>query len=138
MDKIKKWIVPILIIILVTMFFPLDSGMNRLGRGFVLFDNEPCFISYQNMRDSVRIDIPPRILSYKNSLNCLLIKQCPERIDNALFPHYHYPYGRDTVYYWFIDKRKKKVTGPLRYDEMQSFLKGCHKERMLIGLHNKD
>lgn len=132
MDKIKGKNVLVVLVVLVVLLILLSipRGEVRLGRGFSFYE-EPSFISYSRKHDSLHVDNPPQVLSYKNTLNYLLVMQHPEKYDNVMFSRYEYPYGRDRIYYWFIDKRSKEVVGPMPYPEMYLYLKGKNKERLL-------
>ena len=109
-----------LLILLCLFFYPSEE--HSLGKSFTYFEN-PSFISYWNRKDTLQFEIPPVVQSYTNTKNYILAQQHPNKNDDYLFPHYDYPYGRDSTYYWFIDKQTKELTGPLLYSEMELFLK---------------
>jgi hypothetical protein len=46
----------------------------------------------------------------------------------------YYPYGRDTLYYFLIDKKEKTIMGPLLYSDMEAFLQEKNLERLLDSL----
>lgn len=103
-----------------------------LGNGFTFFGDGPVFISYRKKGDTLSFDIPPDVLAYKNTRRNLLVMHYPAPYDHPMFTSYVYPHGRDTTYYFFIDKKSKEVTGPLLYSEMVDFLKGKNLEEMMI------
>ena len=129
MDKIKDKGI-LIILVCIVLFIYAHIGEVNLGRGFIFYES-PSFISYYRKQDSLRFDIPPQVVSYKNTLNYLLVMQRPEKYDNVMFSQYVYPYGRERLYYWFIDKRSKEVVGPMLYPEMQLYLKGKNQENLL-------
>ena len=130
---IKNILLTFIAIVFVLSFF----DERRLGKGFVFHDSIS-IIEYNRRKDSLSVYIPREIKSYRNTKKYILAKQKPLMLDGAgLEPHFDYPYGRDSVYYWFIDKDTKKVIGPLLYSDMMSFLMDAHQEQMLIQLNDK-
>ncbi len=98
-----------------------DTEEHPLGRGFNYSEYTES-IYYWRYGDSLHFSIPPRVLSYDNRWSSIIIKQQPELFDDPMFSHYDYPYGRDSVYYWYINKKSKEITGPVLYSEMECFL----------------
>ena len=45
------------------------------------------------------------------------MKQKPNKYDNIMDDTANYKYGRDTLYYWIIIKKKKLCLGPLLENE---------------------
>jgi hypothetical protein len=64
-------------------------------------------------------EIPPDVISYDYNKNFIIAKQKPNEFDCAYETEYHYPLGRDTVYYWLIVKQKQKVFDPLDFVSFQ-------------------
>ena len=106
-----------------------------LGKGFTYFGS-PSHISYWNMDDSTIVFIPPNVLSYITIGNYIIVKQQPDQYDSALDPKFYvYPLGRDTVYYWFIDKHTKETSGPMLYSDLKLLLREKHQEILLQSLN---
>lgn len=122
MDKVKSLILLLLLLSIIVTCCPTCNGGQNLGRGFTYWD-PPKSISYWK-RNSFNFEIPPVIVSYVNTRNILLMKQHPQEYDNVMFSSPNYSYGRDTLYYWFVDKRTKDVLGPYSYSEMVEVLEG--------------
>lgn len=123
---VKKVIVITLLLILSFFLFILLSlflytGETDLGAGFTIDEESPKMIYY--WKDTTIVFIPPEVLSYYNTTERILAKQRPRRVDERVYPKFfEYPYGRDTVYYWYVDKNTKDQIGPLLYSEMEAFL----------------
>ena len=134
MDKIriKNALLLVLSVLLLLPF--LDTGEVRLGGGFYYYDDGPCFIGYWKRGDSIQFTIPPEVLSYYNNRRILIIKQRPQQYDNRMHSCYDYPNGRDSVYYWYIDKGNMEINGPMLYSDMDSFLQNIHLEHKLKKL----
>lgn len=129
-DRAKLFFIALLC--LVVLFIWGSSEEHHLGRGFSYFES-PSSVFYWKKGDTLQFNIPPDVLSYHNTWNTLLVKQHPRPYPHFEDTPFDYPMGRDTVYYFFIDKHTKEVTGPLPYSEMESFLQ----ERDLSqSLHN--
>ena len=101
-------------------------------------------IDYWRKGDTAIVFIPPEVYSYTNTRDYsytntrdyILAKQKPEQFDQTVYPnHYEYPYGRDTIYYWFVDKKGKKLVGPFLYSEMESYLKRNNLDKMFDELY---
>ena len=131
MDKVKYVI--LLACIILILFYLTCPSERHLGRGFVYFE-DPSSIQYWRRNDSRTIDIGPDIISYNNTWNYLLVKQKPDKYKNIFDLETHYPYGRDSVYYWFIDKRSKVLNGPMLYSSMSTFLSEKNLEHLLNEL----
>ncbi len=115
--------------VLISALADYNPKPEDLGDGFMYFEEQQ-FISFYNEEDSLSTDIPPYILSYWNNSGVILIKQHPKKYDDVMYTHYDYPSGRDTTYYWFIEKRNKIITGPILYSDMEQHLR----ERGMEGL----
>ena len=131
MDKVKYVI--LLACIILILFYLTCPSERHLGRGFVYFE-DPSSIQYWRRNDSRTIDIGPDIISYNNTWNYLLVKQKPDKYKNIFDLETHYPYGRDSVYYWFIDKRTKEIVGPITYNEMETYLNDIDLSSLIVKL----
>ena len=135
MDKVKRKKMALLAIICLFILFSWGGcEEHRLGRGFTFFES-PGMVCYWERGDTLNFNIPSKVLSYKNSYNYLLVKQHPGRYPHREDTPYIYPYGRDTVYYFFIDKKTKRVTGPMLYSEMEAYLQNIGIADMLHKLN---
>lgn len=134
MDKIRLKNVLFLVLFVIVLLPFLDTGKVRLGGGFYYYDDGAYFIDYWKRGDSLQFTIPPEVLSYYNNRRILIIKQQPRECDYRMHSRYDYPYGRDSVYYWYIDKRNKEINGPMLYSDMDSFLQNIHLEHKLKKL----
>lgn len=125
---IKRTILCFFIALVVLLFYSVlfpPSGEKVLGDGYFYIECEghTRHIYYWKEDDSTTVFIPPEVLSYVNTSRFILAKQKPNQFDEAIYEKfYNYPSGRDTTYYWFIDKQAKSLAGPLLYSEMESFL----------------
>ena len=123
-------------IVLILFFLFSDTGEKDLGDGFTFFEERPSMIYYWRKGDTAIVFIPPEVYSYTNTCDYILAKQKPEQFDQIVYAkHYEYPYGRDTIYYWFVDKKGKKLVGPFLYSEMESYLKRNNLDKMLDVLY---
>lgn len=110
-----------------------DTGEVNLGKGFKYFEDTRG-IYYWRIGDSTSVEIPPIVMSYSNSRRFLLVKQRPTKYDNVIYQQISYPSGRDSTYYWLIDKQTKEVTGPLLFSEMQIILTDTFPSQALSDL----
>lgn len=133
--KIAIWaFVAIIALLSYSLLFPPSEEKN-LGDGFRFFGGHDSHIYYWASADSTTIFIPPDVLSYVNTKHFILARQKPHQFDDATDPKfYEYPSGRDTTYYWFVDKQEKSLTGPLLLSEMASFLQEKDLSQMLQKL----
>lgn len=126
MDKMKTFLkclkyFILFLALLFTISLLFNSEAHHLGKGFI-YSEVPSYINYQRRGDTLRFDIAPDVIAYWNNPKNILIKQHPQKYGSIMFQEPQYPYGRDTVYYWFIDKRTKEVFGPALYTEMEVYL----------------
>ncbi|MBQ7539801.1 MAG: hypothetical protein IJT13_01605 [Bacteroidaceae bacterium] len=86
--------------------------------------------------DSTCVFIPPAVLSsdYFITNDYILAKQHPNQFDGDYPRFYQYPMGRDTTYYWLVNKKTKEQAGPLLYSEMELLLQEKGLERMLQNI----
>jgi hypothetical protein len=125
LKNITLWFfVALVVLLLYSVLFP-PSGERVLGDGYFYIECEghTRHIYYWKEGDSTTVFIPPEVLSYVNTSKFILAKQKPNQFDEAIYEtFYNYPSGRDTTYYWFVNKHEKYLIGPLLYSEMESFL----------------
>lgn len=71
------------------------------------------------------IDIPPVVDGYKFNKRYIVAKQTPGPFDNVIYDkmEYNYYLGRDTIYYWIIDKQTGDFWGPIDYNKYVSLLR---------------
>ena len=108
----------IILIICIGVFFSLSSTDEaKLGSNYV-YDPEHRHIVGE-------IDIPPVVGDYKYNERFIVAKQFPTSVDNIIYDkmEYNYYLGRDTIYYWIIDKQTGKVWGPIDYNKYDSLAK---------------
>ena len=108
--------------ILVTLFpilFPLalyDSGSEDLGGGYTYYDCR--FISGNDKRPWMRI--PQFVEDYEYNSRFIVASQRPTVRGNLSEEiEYIYPLGRDTTYYWIIDKDNDRIYGPVLYSRFR-------------------
>ena len=133
---ILYFFVAIIFLLLYSVLVP-PSGEKVLGDGYFYLECEghTRHIYYWEEGDSTIVFIPPEVLSYVNTSMYILAKQKPKQFDEAIYEKfYNYPSGRDTTYYWFVDKQKKDLMGPLLLSEMESFLREKNLMEMLRKL----
>ena len=137
LKSIILWLfVAIVFLLLYSVLFP-PSGEKVLGEGYFYIECEghTRHIYYWEECDSTIVFIPPEVLSYVNTNFFILAKQKPNQFDEAIYEmFYEYPYGRDTIYYWYVDKHNKSLIGPLLLSEMESFLREKQLEEILDNL----
>ena len=124
MDKMKLvgYFCLITLIVIVILSIWGFKEEHYLGKGYTYFE-DPSSISYWKFGDSLQYDIPPDILKYDNRMNTILVKQKPRQFRHSEDTEYNYSCGRDSTYYFFINKKTKKAYGPILYSEMKEFLK---------------
>ncbi len=127
-----KWYLLLLVIVTLLIVFG-NNGEHHLGNGFHYFE-DPGTIDYWKRGDTLKLEIPAYVLSYKNTRKWLLVEQKPREFPNAMEAAVYYPYGRDTLYYYLIDKKEKTIMGPLLYSDMEAFLQEKNLERLLDSL----
>lgn len=133
MGKIIKNIFSLIVSLFLLSFLLLSTLFNTnskdLGDGFIY--------NGDNRHILGPIDIPPpNIITYNYDEHFITVKQKPQAYDNVIYDtmKYHYPQGRDTIYYWLIVKKEKKIFGPLNYND---FKKVINKYNLSIKLRLK-
>ena len=65
---------------------------------------------------SGKFQIPPIILEYKYNSEIIIVKKNPTKYKDIMYDDYDYTLGRDTIYYWIIEKKTNTLVGPVNYD----------------------
>lgn len=105
------------------MLFSIGSE-EKLGGGYDFFQG----------RIFGPIGVPDEVLNFSHDRHFIIVKQLPTPYPNAMDQiRYNYPLGRDSVYYWIIDKDKTEVYGPI---SSQEFKLKC--EELSISLFFRD
>lgn len=132
MVKIKfliSTIISIILLFFLLSFFYSTTFYNQcnLGCGY-WYDREGKRLFGPN-----DIIIPPYIEEFDYNATYIVVKQKPlqQREEIQYERIYDYPMGRDSIYYWIINKREHKSWGPILNEEYYSILK---KERINIKL----
>jgi hypothetical protein len=81
----------------ITIIFSNDN--EDLGGGYTYYSEQKMI--------SGRFQIPPIILEYKYNSEIIIVKQQPTKYKDIMYVDYDYPLGRDTIYYWIIEKKNK-------------------------------
>lgn len=121
MDKIKRIISILLLAIVflvawITISFIFSDDSEDLGGGYTYYSEQKMI--------SGKCQIPPTILKYRYNSEIIIVKQHPTKHKDIMYTNYNYPLGRDTIYYWIIEKKTNTFVGPINYDE---FLKEISK-----------
>ena len=84
------------------------DGSEDLGGGFTYYPEQKMI--------SGKFQIPPIILEYKYNSEIIIVKQHPTKYKDIMYDDYDYTLGRDTIYYWIIEKKTNTLVGPVNYD----------------------
>ena len=134
--ELSAWLLFAFMVLMVFAFFCSSPDETDLGKGFVYFGDHNSHIYYWGEGDSTTVFIPPEVLSYYNTTDYFLVKQHPHQYDKAGDPRfYEYLYGRDSVYFWYVDKNTKDYVGPLLYSEIEEYLQRNGIDYMLQKLN---
>ena len=130
MNKSHLYWSALLFISIGIIFSLLSNDEVKLGNNYV-YDSECRHITG-------KIDIPPVVDSYKFNKRYIVAKQSPTPYDNVIYDkmNYNYYLGRDTVYYWIIDKQTGKVWGPTDYNKYISILRAYNAPKDFFNLEN--
>ena len=112
MDKIKKIItifllILILLIVWAIISFSFYDENDNLGNGYTYYSEQ--------QHISGGHEIPPRVIEYKYNDDIIIAKQRPMKYANIMYKEYNYFMGRDTLYYWIIEKKHHRIIGPQDY-----------------------
>ncbi|MBR0166922.1 MAG: hypothetical protein IJQ13_08610 [Prevotella sp.] len=91
----------------ITIIFSDDN--EDLGGGYTYYSEQKMI--------SGRFQIPPIILEYRYNSEIIIVKQQPTKYKDIMYVDYDYPLGRDTIYYWIIEKKTNSFVGPINYDK---------------------
>jgi hypothetical protein len=125
------WIIIVIVgIWLVLSLFSHDEV--KLGNNYI-YDTE-----HQHILGT--IDIPPVVKKYKYNRRFIVAKQSPKNFDDVIYDKmkYNYYLGRDTIYYWIIDKQTGKVFGPIDYNKFISLLSAYNAPKDFYNLENDE
>lgn len=107
----------------ITIIFSDDS--EDLGGGYTYYSEQKMI--------SGRFQIPPTILEYRYNSEIIIVKQHPTKYKDIMYVDYDYPLGRDTIYYWIIEKKTNSFAGPINYDEFLKEVGKYDDKQMKIG-----
>ena len=116
MDKIKGIITVFLLALIfliawITITLIFSSDIEDLGGGYTYYPEQKMI--------NGKFQIPPTVLEYRYNSETIIIKQHPTKYKDIMYNDYQYPLGRDTIYYWIIEKKSNTLTGPMIYDKFQ-------------------
>ena len=114
MDKKKSIITIFLLAIIIliawaTITFLFSDDSEDLGGGFTYYSEQKMICG--------KYQIPPTILEYRYNSEIIIVKQHPTKYKDIMYTDYNYPLGRDTIYYWIIEKKSNTIIGPINYNE---------------------
>jgi len=123
----------ILALLAIMVLWSIVNDRNRiyLGAGFSYYRDIKSVL-FWNVGDTTNRDIPPTVLAYKKNQQYIVIKQKPKEYENVMYPQYNYSAGRDTVYYWIINKNTKQVSGPLERKDFMALTEGLQIPKSLL------
>ena len=117
MDKVKYIFMAIILLALIAIGITIPHNECDMG-GEYWYDKEGKRVLGPD------IDIPPvaKIIQCKGDY--IIVEQEPKKErEEAVYERvYNYPYGRDTTYFWIINKKKHTFSGPLLETELDSVL----------------
>ena len=106
-------------VILILINGVMNDFVAYLGRDYICYEEHQSDVRiYHN--EKPHFEIPSNITDYKNTIDWILVRQIPseEKYQNKAFGSFIlYPAGKDTVYYWIVDKKNHQAYGPLFYDD---------------------
>ena len=117
MGKIKKTITKFLLILLLLIVWVIMSFSDEndnLGNGYTYYSEQ--------QHISGGHEIPPRVIEYKYNDDIIIAKQRPMKYANIMYKEYNYFMGRDTLYYWIIEKKVHRIIGPLDYKKFRKIV----------------
>ena len=87
----------------------LSNDNEDLGGGYTYYSEQKMI--------SGKFQIPPTIQEYKYDSEIIIAKQHPTKHKDIMYADYNYPFGRDTIYYWIIDKKANTFSGPMNHND---------------------
>lgn len=107
----------ILKVCILAILIPVRIGMTfgsteDFGNGYELYTDDRCIYG---QKGGLTIDIPFEVLGYESNGSFIVVRQQPDKYGSRG----SYPYGRDTTYYWIIDKDNDRIYGPVLYDRFR-------------------
>lgn len=106
-------------VILILINGVMNDFVAYLGRDYFCYEEHQSDVRiYHN--EKPHFEIPSNITDYKNTMDWILVRQIPleEKYQTKPFGSFlFYPAGKDTVYYWIVDKKNHQAYGPLFYDD---------------------
>lgn len=98
-----------LLIAWTTITFIFSNDNEDLGGGYTYYSEQKII--------SGKFQIPPTIQEYKYDSEIIIAKQHPTKHKDIMYADYNYPFGRDTIYYWIIDKKANTFSGPMNHND---------------------
>ena len=98
----------ILMILVPVRIFMSFGATEDFGDGYNLYTDDRCIFG---QKGGLTIDIPFEVLGYESNGSFIVVRQQPDKFDDRGI----YPSGRDTTYYWIIDKDNDRIYGPVLY-----------------------
>ncbi len=105
----------IMMILIPARIFMSFGTTEDFGNGYVLFTDEGVLCG---QKDDLRIYIPWKVEKYESNHRFIVARQHPGTYD-TFEEHIIYPSGRDTTYYWIIDKDNDRIYGPVLYSRFR-------------------
>lgn len=102
----------IMMILVPAKIFMSFGATEDFGDGYELYTDDRCIYG---QKGSLIVYIPYQVLGYESNGRFIVVKQRPDKYDGQGT----YPSGRDTTYYWVIDKDNDRIYGPVLYDRFR-------------------
>lgn len=119
MDKIKhiSFAIALLVLTIIVVLISIPQKSQDLG-GEYWYDKEGKRLFGPD------IDVPPVVKIIRCKEDYIIVEQHPnkEKEEATYEREYNYPCGRDTTYYWVINKKEHAFWGPLLRSELDSVL----------------
>ena len=104
--------------------FIFNDGTDNIGDGYTYYPEQQ-FITGKH-------EIPPRVLEYKYKDEVIVVKQRPLEHQDIMYKDYNYFMGRDTLYYWIIEKKAPRIIGPLDYENFINRVSEYNDKRLVL------
>lgn len=105
MDKIKKYLLPSILVITSVLQGCTSDYTCNLGGGYVFYFEGGDLNSIFN-ENPLGGEIPPNVLSYNFDRNYIIVKQLPRE-----------SIKKDSISYFIIFKKEKKICGPFNWEQ---------------------